>query len=245
MNSKLLGLALAIIAGIGLVIAPFALAQEETSAADGIQTEGITIGLIIKGGGTIGWVIIACSVVLLAFTLEDAYIYRRDKLIPPDLLNELEVLFEDQEYQEALELCEANPSLLTNIVGAALSKLAQGYDAMKEALAGTADTEAVKMQQKIGWLSLLANLSPMLGLFGTVQGMIATFQVIATSSGPPEPKAMAGSIQLALITTFLGLFVAMPGTCVYFFFRNKSVTMLMEAQGIADEFVERFRPTEG
>lgn len=240
MSRKLL-IVFSVIAILGLVFAQGAMAQDETDTEEG----GVNVfTLVIKGGGFIGVLIMFLSVITTALVIEHFVSIRRDKLMPPDLLGELEVLFEDQEYQEAMELCEAEPSFLTNVIGAALPKISLGYEAMAEAVYGVGEEESVKLQQKIAWLSLIGNTAPMMGLLGTVWGMIRAFQTIAMSSGPPEPKALAGNIQVALVTTLLGLIVAIPSMAFYFVFRNKVVRMSMEVTAIADELLDRFRAPE-
>lgn len=241
MHTKFFALFLALVVAFALIMAPVAGAQDDAEEA---ADTGVSAALIIQGGGLVGWFIIGLSVVMVALVIEHFVNITPNKLMPPDLLGELEVLFEDQEYQEAMELCEAEPSYLTNVVGAALPKISLGYEAMSKALDDVADEESVKLQQKIGWLSLIGNIAPMCGLFGTVIGMVQAFQTIANAAGPPEPKALADKIQIALITTLLGLFVAIPATSFYFFFRNKVVRTSMEISGIANELIDRFR-TEG
>ncbi len=103
------------------------------------------------------------------------------------------------------------------------------------------DQEAAKLHQKIGYLSLIGNIAPMMGLFGTVSGMIKAFQTIAQMGASVTPSHLAGGIGQALVTTFLGLFVAIPSMIAYFFFRNKVVRVTLELGAIADDLVERFR----
>ena len=90
---------------------------------------GGSLGDIIMGGGVIGWVIILLSIVSLALAIEHFVTIRRDKLVPPELIDEIEALFEEEEYQEALELCESEPNYLTNILSAGLPKINAGFEA--------------------------------------------------------------------------------------------------------------------
>jgi len=112
---------------------------------------------------------------------------------------------------------------------------------MKSAMADVTEEEAIKLQQKISYLSLVGNISPMLGLFGTVTGMIQAFQTIARVGAAVTPADLANGISIALVTTFQGLLVAIPCTVAFFIFRNKVVRVVLELNAIADEFVERFR----
>ena len=126
----------------------------------------------ITAGGWIGFTILFLSFVSLALIIEHIVNIKRDKIVPPQLVDEIEGMFENEEYQEALELCEAEPNFLTNVLAAGLPKINAGFETMKAAMDEMAEEEAIKLQQKIGYLSLIGNIAPMMGLFGTVSGMI-------------------------------------------------------------------------
>ena len=104
------------------------------------------------------------------------------------------------------------------------------------------EEESIKLHQKIGWLSLIGNIAPMLGLFGTVLGMIGAFNEITRLGAAVTPQDLSKGISTALITTLFGLFVAMPSLFFFFLFRNKVVKVSLEINAIADDLVERFRP---
>jgi len=199
---------------------------------------------ILNNGGIVGHIIILSSVASLALAIEHAITIRRDVLVPPEILGQIEALFEEEEYEEAMTLCESAPNFLTNIIAAGLAKVGAGWDALQGALGEAADNEAIKMYQKISYLSLISQIAPMLGLYGTVIGMIMAFNVIAQSEAAPSPAKLAHGIEVALVTTAEGLTVAMPTVCIYFFFRNRVIRVVMEVGGITDELMERFRPTE-
>jgi len=221
---------------LGVFAAP-ALAQGE----GGTDQEQSFVEAYILAGGPIGFVILFLSFVSLALIIEHVVNIKRDKIVPPQLIDEIEGMFENEEYQEALELCEAEPNFLTNVLAAALPKINAGFETMKGAMDDVGEEEAIKLQQKIGYLSLIGNIAPMLGLFGTVTGMISAFQTIASKGASVTPADLAGGISQALVTTFLGLFVAIPSMIAYFFFRNRVVRITLEIGAIADDLVERFR----
>ena len=85
----------------------------------------------------------------------------------------------------------------------------------------------------------------MLGLFGTVTGMMVAFQTIAEATTPPKPAELAGGISTALLTTVFGLMIAIPTMATYFFFRNRVVKISMEAYAICEDLIDRFRPQDG
>lgn len=195
---------------------------------------------LVTGGGAIGIVLLLLSVVGVALIIEHFVNIRREKLAPPETLDDIEQLFNEEQYQEALELCEQEPNYLTNVIAAALPKIQYGYDSMEQAAHDIAEEEAIKLHAKVSWLSLLSAISPMLGLFGTVWGMIGAFEVIAKSSAP-EPADFAESISLALITTVLGLLVAIPLMVGFFYFRNKVTRIVLEIGAMTEDLLDRFR----
>ncbi len=197
----------------------------------------------IKAGGLIGAIIIVLLIIAIALTIEHFISIRRGVIMPPELLADVEECFEKEEYEQAIALCEEQPTFFTNVISAGLSRINAGYKQMEDAMAEAGEEAATHLQQKIGYLALIANISPMLGLLGTVQGMIQAFQKI---SGDVAPSAgeLAGSIQLALVTTFLGLIVAIPVMCVYQFFKNRVQRIVLEVGAISGELMARFRPVE-
>ena len=227
---------------IAAVMALLLLMSAGTAFAQAKDDAPKSLGDIIVGGGVIGWVIILLSVISLALAIEHFVTVRRDKIVPPELIDEVEALFEEEEYQEALELCEAEPNFLTNILAAGLPKINAGFEAMEKSMDEVAEEETIKLHQKIGWLSLIGNIAPMLGLFGTVYGMIQAFNEITRLGANVTPKDLSAGISTALITTLFGLFVAMPALFFFFLFRNKVIKVSLEVTAIAADLVERFRP---
>jgi biopolymer transport protein ExbB len=216
--------------------APLVLAQEEAPS--------MQISDVIQGGGAVGWMLIGLSVIGLALFIDNMVNMRKLKLAPPDVVDEIEALIEAGEYQEAMELCEAEPSYFTNIVAAGLPRLNASFEAMEKSVEEMSEEEQLKLFMKLGWLSLIAAVAPMLGLTGTVLGMIMAFKVIATSKGAAEPADLADNISLALITTLLGLFVAIPMTAAFVFLRNRVVKTTLEISAVVEDIFERFRPTK-
>jgi biopolymer transport protein ExbB len=196
----------------------------------------------VVAGGVIGFVIMFMNIVAMALAIEYFVTMRRDKLLPPELLAELEVLLEDEDYEEALELCEAEPTYMTNVVGSGLQRMRGGYDAVMEAMQDTAAVETQHLQTKVGYITLICAIAPMLGLMGTVYGMIMAFGKIATRQGAPEPSELADSIGLALVTTLLGLVVAVPFLVVAYILRARVARLSAEISGAVEDLFERFRP---
>jgi len=181
----------------------------------------------------------------MALIIEHFMTLKREKLAPPEVIDEIEELFQEGNYQEALEACEATPCFFSNVTAAGIRKLGHPFSTIEKAIEEMEDEEGVKLQQKIGWLSLISGIGPMMGLFGTVTGMVGAFATIGNSgAGGVNPADFAADISLALMTTVLGLTVAIPTTAFYAFFRNKVSLVTMEISGVVEDMFERFRTTE-
>lgn len=195
-------------------------------------------------GGFTELLIILLSIVGMALVIEHLVTIQRAKLVPPHLLNEIENLFEEEEYEEAMDLCDGEQNFLCHVVGAGLSKIGAGYERILMAVSDASEEEATTLHQKISYLSLIANIAPMMGLLGTVLGMIEAFNTIASMGGAANPADLAHGISQALITTCTGLIVAIPILVFYMFFRNRVVKVVQEVEGITNELMDRFRQPE-
>ena len=213
-----------------------AIAQDAAPAA-----EESLLGLIFRAGGVIGYFVIGLSVVGLALIIEHAISVSRDKLAPPDVIETIESHLDSNDVQGAYEFCEQNPNYLTNVMVAALPKLNHGFDSMEQAASDVGEEEAIKLHAKISWLSLIGNIAPLLGLLGTVSGMLKSFGIIEKTTNP-NPSDLAGGIKEALVTTMLGLVVAVPVMVGFFFFRNRVVRIVLEITAISEDLLDRFRP---
>jgi biopolymer transport protein ExbB len=229
-----------------LALAATAAAQQAPVAGTPAQTQVPTswLGDMFENGGVIGWVIVGVSIVALALIIECFVNIKRDKLAPPETIDELEALFEEKNFEEAAELCENDRKYLTNVVAAGLGKLGHPFETIQTAMREMEDEEAVKLYTKIGWLSLISATAPMLGLFGTVTGMFVTFGEIAAAGGSVSPAQLAGGIKMALVTTIFGLTVAIPVGAFYFYLRNRVTKAIIEVNAIAEDYFERFREKE-
>jgi biopolymer transport protein ExbB len=217
-------------------------AAAQTAAGSEVSGRG-TLHSLVKSG-FIGLIILLCSIIGVSLAITFAFQIRRDALVPPEVLGQIEQLFEDEDYEEAFHVCEANPSFLSAVLAPGLAKLEEGHEEMSKAMTDAGEIEATKLHQKVGFISLIASISPMLGLFGTVAGMIATFNVIADSPLQPKPKDLADGISIALGTTYLGLLVAIPMSVIYVIFRNRVINVVNEVGGIVEELLERFKPAK-
>lgn len=197
---------------------------------------------VFADSGPIGMAIVLLSIVALAVIIENFVSLKREKLAPPELIDEVQALFDEEQFQEAMELCENEPSFFTKVTGAGVAKIGHSFDTIEKSIEEMGDEESIRLHQKIGWLSLIANVAPMMGLLGTVGGMVQAFNKIAESGGQASPAELAGGISQALLTTMFGLIVAIPTTAAFAFLRNRLVKTVIEVGAIVEDMFERFRP---
>jgi len=187
-------------------------------------------------------VIYLCSIASVALIIEHAITIRRSVLVPELSVAQIKTMFDERRFREALEFCQADPSFVSGVIHAGLIEAANGYEAMEKAMQEAADERSARLYRKIEWLNLLGNLAPMLGLLGTVWGMIMAFGEIEAKGGKANPSDLAGGILVALFSTFMGLVVAIPALAGYGIFRGRIEQMAMEASLVAEELLANFKP---
>lgn len=198
--------------------------------------------VIFLGGKTIGFIIWAISIVTVALIVKYAIAIRRANILPEEVRDQIKGMFEEKKYRDVIDVTEQEPSFLSYIVNSALSDASHGYNAMERAMEEAAEERVTKMLRGIEWLNLIGNIGPMLGLLGTVWGMINVFFQIVEKGGMPNPSELAGGIGVALVTTMLGLAVAIPALSAYAILRNRIDAITSEAVMTSQELISTFRP---
>lgn len=188
----------------------------------------------IKAGGVIGVIIILLSFVAVGLVVEHSLSLRVNRIMPENVLTDLEQLIAQGRIQEGIDYCydPRNASLATDVVLAGLERFQSsefGFAEYKSACEEAGEEGTARLYRKIDILNLIGVIAPMFGLLGTVQGMIGAFNQIAASGGAAKPYELAGSISMALVTTMEGLIVAIPAMVAYSFFRNQIDHMVAEA----------------
>ena len=198
--------------------------------------------LFWPGGGVIGLVLWGLSITMVSLIVQVFLSVRRATILPPILMAQIKALFDNRQYREAIELTSNDPSYLANLVSAALSEAPLGYQAMERALEDAADDRIVRFLRSVEYLNLLGNIGPMIGLLGTVWGMIVVFFTIAGAGGIPDPVALSGGLGIKLVCTFVGLVVAIPSLTVYGLIRNRIDVLCAEGLVKAQGMIAAFRP---
>lgn len=212
------------------------LAQGETAGASGT---GSSTGWmeVIFSGGPIG---IAIVVLLIALSLISVYLVfdqiltlRRTELIPDGLGDEVRQLLLDSKLDEASEACRQKPSLLAFVLLNGISELPYGWSSVEKALEDALAEQSARLYRKAEYLSVIGNIAPMVGLLGTVFGMILAFQRVAESQGTASASDLAEGIYQALVTTVGGLIVAIPSLGAFAVLRNRLDQLVAEGANVA------------
>ena len=199
--------------------------------------------LFVRCGG-IGWLLWLISVLTVAIIIQYFITIRRSNILPDLVKAEIQSLFEGKQYREVIDLTAGEPSFLSYVIHASLSEAGHGYPAMERALEEAAEERTTRLLRSVEWLNLIGNVGPMLGLLGTVWGMIQVFFKIVEVNEMPKPAELADGIGTALVTTLIGLSVAIPALAVYAVMRNRIDGVSAETMVVAQELIGVFRPTK-
>lgn len=201
---------------------------------------------VIGGSGGLGimlWLaLFGCGGAAIYFIVDSSVLIRPQKIMPQSLIDKVKGGMAEGDVMKALHACETEPGPMANILSAGFSHVEEGFDVIQESIGAAADLEAERIMQKLTWISVCANLSPMLGLLGTVQGMIMAFQTLAT--GAPDVGALALAISQALWTTAGGLTIAIPTITFYYSIRNNANRLILRMQAMTMELIKDLRNVE-
>jgi biopolymer transport protein ExbB len=190
---------------------------------------------------TIAFLVI--SFTFVAFLVMNLLGLRRDAVCPKHLAEAFEANLNEKRFQEAFDLAKNDESMLGQMLAAGMQNLQQGYDKALEAMAQVGEDENMKLEHRLSFLSLVGSIAPMVGLLGTVDGMVQSFMVIAGSDTQPKPSKLAEGISMALITTLVGLVLAIPAIIAFNMLKNRMTRLVMETGQMASNLMARFETT--
>jgi biopolymer transport protein ExbB len=214
------------------------------SPASAAETEGGStsiIEMILHGGPLIImiWIaIVATSVVMVTFIIQLFLQVRRQSLAPKALVEALDESLKAGNFQEAWETCRANAkTYVAAVLGGALERIGRGQEATDTALIELGIRESQIFKTRNSYLSVIGVIAPMIGLLGTVIGMMGAFAVLG-QSGVSDPRKLAMSIGEVLLATASGLFIAIPAFIFYYYFRNRINDATVYADSELNHLVE-------
>ncbi len=217
----------------------FVLALPQAGLAAGGGGGDSVIEIILSGGPLIitVWIaIILTSITMVTFVIMNYIDLRKGKLAPRPLVETLQASMNDGNYQEAWEICEANPCYLSNVLKSGLERLGRGKDIAENAILASAAYESQRLKSRNAYLSVIGVISPMIGLLGTVIGMMGAFATLGEAGA--DPRALSQSISEVLLATASGLFIAIPAFIFYYVFRNMAQDAIVFADDIINTLTE-------
>jgi len=179
-------------------------------------------------------------VALVALIVVNVLAVRRESIVPSALIQGLEARLGDDRFQEACAMVQADDSLLGRVLAAGLPQLMAGDDGAAAAMEEFGSLESIKMHGRLGYVWLIAQLASLFGLLGTVNGLIAAFEAIVRKGATPAPIDLAAGIGTALVTTLVGLWVAIVAVAFHQIVLGRVNRLLAEAGILAERFAQRF-----
>lgn len=220
-----------VVAQVALAQAPAAQPPNAPAAGEAPATEE-SLAAIVFSGGPIGigitLTLFAMSLCAMALFIEHTLTIRRAVVMPDELVTQLRESLAQGQVGQAIQRCDATPCPFASIMRGALVEAEAGWAAVEQGLENETAEQAGRLFRKIEYLSLLGNIAPMVGLLGTVFGMLLAFREVANTQGAARAAELASGIYQALVTTVLGLIIAIPSIAIYAMFRNRVDGLLAE-----------------
>jgi biopolymer transport protein ExbB len=192
----------------------------------------------IRASGPIGAFLLLLSIYFTALVIRLFMEFRITEAVPPALVEKLETAIRDKKFQDAYDVCKDNDSFLARLVRTGIANLPNGRAEAKESMETATEEIVTSLEMKISYLAIIGTLGPMIGLVGTIWGMIMSFQEIATAAGAqPRPEKVAEGISTALFITLEGVSLSVPAIFFFAYFRNRIAQMTMEASRVADRTI--------
>jgi len=197
------------------------------------------LGRFLVDGGWITWfVLVPLSVISISLIIHYLIVLRRSTQVPAGLAKALVAAARRGHARDIVEITREDDTMLGQAACAGVLQLASGRESARAAIDEAVDERATRLFRRIEYLNVIGNISPMIGLFGTVVGMIEAFaQIYEAHGGMPDAARLAGDISVALITTFWGLLIAIPALSIFSLLRNRIDAFAAESVKLCDSLV--------
>ena len=179
-------------------------------------------------GWFFGPLFVLISIVFVTLAIMNWLAISRNAIVPPEMIEQFQEKWEAKEYQEAYEIAKDSDSTLGRILAVGLVKMSENAAAAEQAMTDAAEEEVLRLENRLSYLGIIASVTPMIGLLGTVYGMIMAFYVISQSGVQPNPSDLAGGISLALVTTQFALMIAIPALALFEVFKTRLAQFVLE-----------------
>ncbi len=220
--------------------APAAAAKAEPDAdKEAAPTEQNMLVWLVETSGLIGLVILVISIFFVHRTVTLFLEMKPEIVIPPDLVQQIDGLLTKRDFNGIYQAAKQSDSPLGKLVVSGLTVMSSGMGEAREHMDRTGEAITVKMEQRISMLAVIGSLGPMIGLLGTLKGMIASFSVIAISGTQLKASEVAAGISEALVLTFEGVFISVPAIYLFALFKDRVATLTVDVQNLAGEYIRK------
>lgn len=195
---------------------------------------------LFERGGIMMYPLLLASVVAVVFIIERALALRKRKIIIPEIISVVENFSSIKDIEFASNVCSKYDGALPNLVKIVLENHTLPKNEIRDILEDQGRQDIRTLEKGLGILETIASIAPLMGLLGTVLGMIQVFAVIKVQ-GVGQTAALSGGISEALITTVTGLFIGIPVLIVYNYFTNKSESLILDIEKYANTLVQKIK----
>jgi biopolymer transport protein ExbB len=235
-------------AAITATAAPAADAGSTVGEAHAKPHSGGLISVILRSGwfGVVIWLmLVACLVIAVALVVDSYLSIRETQISPTAVVENVRAAIEQGDLLKAVDYCKHNPGPLSKILLSGFSNVEEGFEVIQDSVAVAADIEGEKLLSRVTYLSVISNTTPMLGLIGTVQGMIFAFGTLGTTqAGAAQQAMLALNISHGLWATAVGLSTAVPATIYFFYFKNKATKIILGMEALTLDIIKSLRNVE-
>jgi biopolymer transport protein ExbB len=195
----------------------------------------------LQSAGPLIWPLGLCSLLASTITVERLISLRRSRVLPREIIEVARAVQHGRDMSVAIDVCRRNPGVFADIVRAGLEHATEPWNIIRDALLDAGRQKSVLLEKHLVWLQTIAQAAPLLGLLGTVFGMIRMFGAISLS-GLGDPNALSGGISEAMTTTAVGLAIGIPTLVAYNLLAAKAEARITEIEAHASQLVARLRP---
>jgi biopolymer transport protein ExbB len=205
-----------------------------------VQSRSFLVYIAEACGWFWGPAFLLCSFILVALIMMNLLQVRREVLLPTQFVEEFEQKLNAKDFQGAYEFARSDESFVARVLAAGMGRLSRGYEEAVEGMQEAGEDENMALEHRLSYVALIGTIAPMMGLMGTVQGMITSFDVIATSPTAPKPSELANGISTALVTTLIGLVLAIPAMVFHGILKNRIQRLVLEIGMVSEGLMGRF-----
>jgi len=196
---------------------------------------------VLAKGGPILWVILLLAVPVIAILVERLWYFRKIAADEDKLMARVKSAVEKSHWEEGLAICDTVEAPLGGLIRSAIENRALNEEGLKEAVRDAAILELPQIERGIGAINVIGNISPLMGLFGTVSGIINSFNILGQFGAVSDPSVLAKGISEALLTTAAGIIIAVPAMIVYAWLSGRANTVIGKLEGQGNDLVRLVR----